>query len=148
MWLGSAVRVHTRDMLEPYHDVWKDVDANDKKLIHKRMANLMESNRATQMSQSASDSSSSVIQEDTILQWVLVQFSSEYQSWINSMHVNHKNLYANQIMHQAISQLFPNLRFALVIRPMDLVPPGPSTNPSPLQADDDADDDDATDLGN
>ncbi|GMN54699.1 hypothetical protein TIFTF001_023828 [Ficus carica] len=59
-------------------------------------------------------------------------------------------MYANQTaMQQAISELLPNLIFALVIPPNDFVPPGPSTNPPPLQANDDAadDDDEAANLG-
>ncbi|GMN44721.1 hypothetical protein TIFTF001_013920 [Ficus carica] len=58
------------------------------------------------------------------------QLPSEYQSWINRVHINHNNMYANQIvMQQAISELLPNLIFAPVVPPDDLVPLGPSTNP-------------------
>ncbi|GMN65239.1 hypothetical protein TIFTF001_034305 [Ficus carica] len=32
-WYDSTIGVHTRDVLEPFHDTWKQVDANSKKLI-------------------------------------------------------------------------------------------------------------------
>ena len=51
-------------------------------------------------------------------------------------------MYVNQMrMQQEISELLPNYIFAPVIPPEDLVPLGPSTNPLPPQADDDAADD-------
>ncbi|GMN42747.1 hypothetical protein TIFTF001_011965 [Ficus carica] len=54
-------------------------------------------------------------------------------------------MYANQMMmQQVIFELLPNLRFAPVIPPEDLVPPHPLINPPPPQADDD---DEAADLG-
>ena len=59
-------------------------------------------------------------------------------------------MYMNQMaMQQTISELLPNLRFAFIIPPDDLVPPSPSTNPPLPQADDDAadNDDEAANLG-
>ncbi|GMN44893.1 hypothetical protein TIFTF001_014078 [Ficus carica] len=116
--------------------------------------NLMEGDRATHMSQSASGlssfartipgvSSSSRSQSKCLS---LSQLPSEYQSWINRLEVNHKNIYANQMtMRQTISELLPKFKFALVIPPKDFVPPCPSTNPSSLPSDDD---NEAANLGN
>ncbi|GMN64557.1 hypothetical protein TIFTF001_033625 [Ficus carica] len=32
-WYDSAIGVHTRNVLEPFHDTWKQVDVDSKKLI-------------------------------------------------------------------------------------------------------------------
>ena len=36
----SAIGVHTRDALEPFHDTWKQVDGDSKKLIQDWMINV------------------------------------------------------------------------------------------------------------
>ena len=36
-WYDSAIVVHSRDALEPFHDTWKQVDVDSKKLIQEWM---------------------------------------------------------------------------------------------------------------
>ncbi|GMN70116.1 hypothetical protein TIFTF001_039164 [Ficus carica] len=195
-WYDSVIGVHTRDALEPFHNIWKQVDADSKKLILNRMTTIiseyywfnfdLDANGGLIRSiidrdctkcykdwkndlhnyfkdlGGADNEDSGVHHASAGPRYVRehmmgvgptlprrtipsissslgfqseysssLQLPSENQSWINFLEVNLKNILAPGIPSK------------------DLVPPRPSTNPSSLQVDDDAadDDDETANLG-
>ncbi|GMN23175.1 hypothetical protein TIFTF001_040413 [Ficus carica] len=115
------------------------------------MQNLMESDRATQMLQLTSGSSSSTVQKDAILQWVLGTHQGIMMGVGSTLPrrtvPGASSSVGSQSKCSSSAQLPPE--FAHVIPRNDLVPPGPLMNPPTPQADDDVadDDDEAVDLG-
>ncbi|GMN74196.1 hypothetical protein TIFTF001_054978 [Ficus carica] len=120
--------------------------------VEQSVQNLMESDKATHMSQSASGSSSSAVNEDTILQQNLGTHRGNMTGvgptlpWTTVPGAFSSSI--SQLNSLSSAQLL--LEYQSRINSMhDLVPPGLSTNLPPPQANDDADanDDDAAHLG-
>ncbi|GMN64078.1 hypothetical protein TIFTF001_033146 [Ficus carica] len=137
-----------KDWKNNIHNYFKEPGGADNEDVQ----NLMESDKAIHMSQSASGSSSSAVNEDTILQQNLGTHRGNMTGvgptlpWTTVPGAFSSSI--SQLNSLSSAQLL--LEYQSRINSMhDLVPPGPSTNlPSPQANDDaDADDDDAAHLG-